>query len=96
MADNSMLARFFEYGTQIALDEGQVNGNVLTVTLPHSAVLFLRRHSFTPDTLKVRMVTPSGAIEYGIHKISIKSPALISHVAGNFIFPKIFSQHCDL
>lgn len=24
--DNSMLVRFFEYGTQIALDEGEING----------------------------------------------------------------------
>ena len=42
--DNSMLIRFFEYDTQIALDEGEIKGNVLTVTLPHSAVLFLRYH----------------------------------------------------
>ena len=30
--DNSMLVRFFEYDTQIALDEGTIKGNVLTVT----------------------------------------------------------------
>ncbi len=64
--DNSMLVRFFEYDTQIALDEGTVNGNVLTVTLPHSAVLFLRHHASTPDTLKIRMVTPGGTVEYDI------------------------------
>lgn len=64
--DNSMLVRFFEYDTQIALDEGQINGNVLTVTLPHSAVLFLRHHASTPDTLKIRMVTPGGTVEFDI------------------------------
>lgn len=64
--DNSMLVRFFEYGTQIALDEGEINGNILTVTLPHSAVLFLRHHASTPDTLKIRMVTPGGTVEYDI------------------------------
>jgi len=64
--DNSMLVRFFEYDTQIALDEGQINGNVLTVTLPHSAVLFLRHHASTPDTLKIKMVTPGGTVEYDI------------------------------
>ncbi len=64
--DNSMLVRFFEYDTQIALDEGTVNGIVLTVTLPHSAVLFLRHHASTPDTLKIRMVTPGGTVEYDI------------------------------
>jgi len=64
--DNSMLVRFFEYDTQIALDEGQINRNILTVTLPHSAVLFLRHHASTPDTLKIRMITPGGTVEYDI------------------------------
>ena len=64
--DNSMLVRFFEYDTQIALDGGQLNGNILTVTLPHSAVLFLRSHASTPDTLKIRMITPGGTVEYDI------------------------------
>lgn len=64
--DNSMLVRFFEYDTQIALDEGTIKGNILTVTLPHSAVLFLRHHASTPDTLKIRMVTPGGTVEYDI------------------------------
>ena len=64
--DNSMLVRFFEYDTQIALDEGQISGNILTVTLPHSAVLFLRHHISSPDTLKIRMVTPGGTVEYDV------------------------------
>lgn len=38
-SDNSMLVRFFEYDTQIALDEGTIGGNILTVTLPHSMSL---------------------------------------------------------
>ncbi|MFG6378036.1 MAG: hypothetical protein K1W19_06930 [Lachnospiraceae bacterium] len=67
--DNSMLVRFFEYDTQIALDEGEIKENVLTVTLPHSAVLFLRHHTSTPDTLKIRMVTPGGTVEYDIHVV---------------------------
>lgn len=65
-ADSSMLVRFFEYDTQIALDEGEIRENVLTVTLPHSAVLYLRHRASTPDTLKIRMVTPGGTLEYDI------------------------------
>ena len=64
--DNSMLVRFFEYDTQIALDEGEINGNILTVTLPHSAVLFLRHRASTPNKLKIRMITPGGSVEYDI------------------------------
>lgn len=75
-SDNSMLIRFFEYDTQIALDEGEIKKNVLTVTFPHSAVLFLRHHSSTPDTLKVNMITPGGTVEYNIHVIKSQQYSL--------------------
>lgn len=61
-----MLIRFFEYDTQIALDKGEMQGDVLTVTLPYSAVLFLRHGPSTPDSLKIRMITPGGNLEYDI------------------------------
>ncbi len=64
--DNSMLIRFFEYDTQIALDEGVIQGNVLRVTLPHSAVLYLRSGSTTPNQLKTEIITPGGSISYEI------------------------------
>lgn len=65
-ADSSMLVRFFEYDTQIALDEGSIRGNVLTVTLPHSAVLFLRCDTSTPDSMKIEIITPGGNVRYDI------------------------------
>ena len=74
--DNSMLIRFFEYDTQIALDEGEIKGNVLTVTLPHSAVLFLRCRRSAPDVLKIRMVTPGGSVEYGVQVIKTQQYTL--------------------
>lgn len=64
--DNSMLVRFFEYDTQIALDEGMITGNILTVVFPHSAALYLRYSTFTPDKLKTRIITPGGTVEYAI------------------------------
>ncbi len=65
-SDNSMLVRLFEYDTQIALDGGIIKDGILTVTFPHSAVLFLRCSPSTPDKLKIRMVTPGGDITYHI------------------------------
>ncbi|MCI9338393.1 MAG: hypothetical protein HFH93_12825, partial [Lachnospiraceae bacterium] len=62
-ADDSMLVRFFEYGTQIALDDGEIEGNVLTVTFPHAGVLFLRHRETTPDRMRIRMITPGGDVE---------------------------------
>lgn len=64
--DHSMLIRFFEYDAQIALDEGRLEGNRLSVTLPHSAVLFLRCSESTPDSLQVEIETPGGTVEYPI------------------------------
>ncbi len=64
--DHSMLIRFFEYDTQIALDEGEIEEGILTVTFPHSAVLFLRHNAETPERLKTRMVTPGGSLTYEI------------------------------
>lgn len=45
---------------------GNIEGSVLTVTFPHSAVLFLRCSASTPDKLKIRMLTPGGEISYEI------------------------------
>ncbi len=81
--DSSMLLRFFEYRTQIALDEGLVRGNTLTITLPHSAVLYLRCRPSTPDTLRIRIETPGGSLEYEI-------PALKSQ---RFSLQKIFDKN---
>ena len=50
-ADNSMLVRIFEYDAQIALDSGNIADNVLTVTFPNSAVIFLRHTGKTPNEM---------------------------------------------
>ena len=60
--DNKMIVRMFEYDTQIALDAGEVVQGTLTVEFPHSAVLYLRHNSRTPDAMTVRIKTPSGEI----------------------------------
>ena len=70
--DNSMLVRMFEYGAQLALAGGEKEGNVLTVTFPHAAVLFLRHTEETPDEMTIRMVTPGGTVEYGIQVMKAK------------------------
>ena len=64
--DNSMLVRFFEYDSQIALDGSNLVGNTLKVKFPHSAVLFLRCNQSTPDKMTIEIETPNGAINYDI------------------------------
>lgn len=72
-ADNSMLVRIFEYGTQIALDEGEILKNTLTVKFPHSAILFLRHTKNTPDKMTVRIITPGGEASYDVPVIKIQN-----------------------
>lgn len=64
--DSTLLVRFFEYDTQIALDHGVLEGSVLTVTFPHAAVLFLRCNKSTHDSMTVRMVTSGGEVSYDV------------------------------
>ena len=74
--DSSMLIRFFEYDSQIALDEGNIQGNALYVTFPHSAVLFLRCSRQTPDTMFICIETPGGALQYEIPVMKLKNYTL--------------------
>ena len=64
--DNKMIVRMFEYDTQIALDTGEVIQETLTVEFPHSAILYLRHNSRTPDAMTVKIKTPGGEISYQV------------------------------
>ena len=70
--DSSLLIRFFEYDTQIALDDGEVHGSLLQVSFPHSAVLFLRDTDNTTDTLTIEIATPGGTVRYDIPALKVK------------------------
>ena len=59
-SDDTMLVRMFEYDAQIALDAVEVEGGVLTVRFPASAILYLRCRATTPDVLTVRIELPDG------------------------------------
>ena len=85
--DNSMVLRFFEYDSQIALDDatiekivgddgGKKSDGVLTVTFPHSAVLYLRSNKNTGDVMTIRFVTLGGELKYDIPIIRMQSYSL--------------------
>ena len=61
-----MLVRIFEYATQIALDQGEIVGNILKVEIPHSAILFLRCNESTPDKMGIEMKTPGGTVCFDV------------------------------
>ena len=85
--DNSMVLRFFQYDSQIALDDatiekivgddgGKKSDGVLTVTFPHSAVLYLRSNKNTGDVMTIRFVTPGGEVKYDIPIIKMQTYTL--------------------
>ena len=61
--------RFFQYDTQIALDNRHWENGVLHVPLPKSAVLYLRQRKNTPESLKM-------VIEDGNQKIYRNIPVV--------------------
>ena len=70
--DNTMLLRMFEYDAQIALSEGKIVDNVLEVSFPHSALLYLRHSENTPDNMMVRIKTPGTTAEYEIPVLKVQ------------------------
>jgi len=71
-ADGSMLIRMYEYDSQIALKEGVLEGEVLNVHFPQSAILYLRHNSNTPDIMKICIHTPGGSVSYPVMVMKVK------------------------
>lgn len=84
--DCSMLVRFFEYDAQIALDEGEMEGETLTVTFPYSAVLFLRSGALTPEKMKIKIVTPGGSTGYDVRVMKIQCYTLKEIFSKDLLF----------
>jgi predicted transposase YdaD len=66
-----MVIRLFEYDAQIALDDGEVTGERLTVEFPHTAVLYLRGGKNT-ESYKFTIKTPGGSVEYDVPLIKMQ------------------------
>ena len=97
-ADNSMLIRMFEYGAQIALDQGELKENILTVNFPNSTVLYLRCTKNTPDKIRVIINTPAGKLNYEVAVVKIHSYTLeeIFHKKLLFLIPFYIFIHESL
>ena len=76
LPDGRITIRLFEYDAQIALDEGDVRSETLTVTFPNTAVLYLRTYKKTPDKMKYVIVTPGGTVRYDIPIMKVQKYSL--------------------
>jgi hypothetical protein len=93
-ADNSMLIRMFEYDSQIALEDGVIAGSKLTVTFPHSGVLYLRHTAHTPDTLTIEINTPDGSISYKVPVMKLQTYTIDEIFEKNLLFLIPFHIFC--
>ncbi len=75
LPDGKITIRLFEYA-QIALDEGEVTEETLTVTFPNTAVLYLRTYKKTPDKMKYVIVTPGGTVQYDVPIMKVQAYTL--------------------
>lgn len=71
--DGKITIRLFEYDAQIALDEGEVVEETLTVAFPNTAVLYLRTYKKTPSKMKYVIITPGGTVTYDIPVMRVQS-----------------------
>ncbi|MDE6608715.1 MAG: hypothetical protein K2K54_13335 [Lachnospiraceae bacterium] len=76
LPDGRMTIRLFEYDAQIALDEGEVLNETLTVTFPNTAVLYLRTYKKTPEKMRYVIKTPGGSVEYDAPVMKIQEYSL--------------------
>ncbi len=76
LPDGKITIRLFEYDAQIALDEGEVTEETLTVTFPNTAVLYLRTYKKTPDKMKYVIVTPGGTVQYDVPIMKVQAYTL--------------------
>ena len=74
--DGRIAIRLFEYDAQIALDEGEVREETLTVTFPNTAVLYLRTYKNSADKMKYVIVTPGGTVQYDIPIMKVQNYSL--------------------
>jgi len=74
--DGRITIRLFEYDAQIALDEGEVRRETLTVTFPNTAVLYLRTYQKAPDKMEYVIITPGGTVKYDVPIMKVQTYSL--------------------
>lgn len=87
-ADGSILIRMFEYDTQIALNNSELDNisHILTATFPQSAVLYLRHTKNTPNVMKTVINTPGGSVEYEIPALKVQTYSIDEIFNKNLLF----------
>ncbi len=70
--DGEIIIRIFEYASQMALEGAYASSNKLVLEYPHSAILYLRHNSNTPDSMEITIKTPGGEVSYKVPVIKME------------------------
>lgn len=84
--DGTILVRMFEYDVSIGLEESQYSDYNLTVNIPTSGVLFLRKTAKTPMQMSVTINTRSGSISYPVDVTNLSDYSLDDLIKKNLLF----------
>ncbi|MCI9079661.1 MAG: hypothetical protein HFH68_12210 [Lachnospiraceae bacterium] len=69
--DGEIIIRIFEYASQMALEGAYASNGKLVLEYPHSAILYLRHNSNTPDNMEITIKTPGGEVSYKVPVIKM-------------------------
>ena len=84
--DGTLAIRMYEYDSQIALKNGDMEEGMLTVRFPKSAILYLRSDKRTPKYIWMKMETPGGCVQYKIPVLKINDYTLDMIFEKNLFF----------
>ena len=84
--DGSLLVRFFEYDSQIAKADSDIEFSKLKVRIPNAGLLLLRGPDSVPDRVCIEIETPEGSVSY--HVAVVKE--------SDFTIDKIFEKRLYL
>lgn len=96
--DGTILVRMFEYDINIGLQESYYDNYHLTVTIPHSGVLFLRKTAQTPNEMMVTIQAEGKNLEYTVEAVNMADYTLDDLIEKDllFLFPfYVFNLESD-
>lgn len=70
-SDGSMLIRMYEYDSQMALKNGEVENGILNVHFPDSAIVYLRKSKNILSNMKICIHTSGGSVDYKIPVLNV-------------------------
>jgi len=70
--DGEIIIRIFEYASQMALEGAYASNRKLVLEYPHSAILYLRHNSNTPDNMEITIKTPGGEVSYKVPVVKME------------------------